>query len=454
MDSTEIESHKLQLWYILVSVLSALSLVLYLCGYMWFTIWVLIWVPSTFLLNGLQWVSLLFWPCSKYLFRLWNRQLGKAWANILITLTAIFYPTTFILRGEKHVLQNFLDNGTGRRVLIMCNHQSFMDWWLLWNLAYMVKRAEDVKFILRGDIKWVPIYGWGCQFFEFIFVNFGKFRGASGTAPLVAAIKSSCSSHFPVWVAIYPEGTLVYPANVAKSKAYAEKMGLPYPYQEVLMPKVAGLRAVLNELPHGVDTLLDVTFGYGDYYEYRARSSKEEVALTGGGKVLDWKKYPFDVVPLPQAMWNSPRRHTLHVHMRAYSLDSIPGLQAPLVPPSATSDPAAAAAKPVPEDRSLFGCWLRDRFLEKDLLMRSFYETGAFPDSVPAVVDGESVAAGAGAAAAGGVVRSPETLSLQAAPRWRDVLLRVGMMPLVTPLSFVSALLAGEGTAAEGDRRR
>lgn len=116
-------------------------------------------------LQGSQWPALLF---PKAIQHKWIRETERIFGSILLMLTWLFFPTTFVLTGD---VSKFLASRATERTIVISNHQNFLDWWYLWHLSWMVQRHGDVKIVLRGDLKAVPVFGMGCEFFKFTWVS-------------------------------------------------------------------------------------------------------------------------------------------------------------------------------------------------------------------------------------------------------------------------------------------
>ncbi len=70
----------------------------------------------------------------------------------------------FPCRGE-------LPNDTSRPVIIISNHQVDADWWYIWQAARHTEGAGNIKIVLKDQLKYVPIVGWGMRLMEFLFLR-------------------------------------------------------------------------------------------------------------------------------------------------------------------------------------------------------------------------------------------------------------------------------------------
>jgi 1-acyl-sn-glycerol-3-phosphate acyltransferase len=80
--------------------------------------------------------------------------------------------------------------------------------------------------MLIAILQYLPIFGLGMTFFEFIFMNQ---KLASDYNTIVKYMKRSKELYngFPLWLLIFPEGTLNTPNNRVTSRAYAKKQDIP-----------------------------------------------------------------------------------------------------------------------------------------------------------------------------------------------------------------------------------
>ena len=79
--------------------------------------------------------------------------------------------------------------------------------------------------MLIAIMQWLPIFGLGMTFFEFIFM---KQKLAKDRNTILRAMErcKTIWKDFPLWLLIFPEGTLNTPNNRATSRAYAKKVNM------------------------------------------------------------------------------------------------------------------------------------------------------------------------------------------------------------------------------------
>lgn len=86
--------------------------------------------------------------------------------------------------------------------------------------------GSRVYITLKNTLKWIPVVGWGMQFFNFIFL---ARSWASDKLQLASALAALVKEDGPLAFIIYPEGTLVSNMTRPISKKFAEKMGIVSP---------------------------------------------------------------------------------------------------------------------------------------------------------------------------------------------------------------------------------
>lgn len=180
-------------------------------------------------------------------------------------------------------------------------------------------------------------------FFEFIFLarDWKKDR-----ATLVKNLETAKNDNGPMWLLVFPEGTVITEGTKAKSQAYCKKMDIPDDPQNVLVPKTTGLFHMLRCLDSRAEYLYDFTIGYSG---------------------LKQGDIPYDAYSPSTVFFKGDGPKSIHMHVDRFKIRDIPGLASRAYNPDEKTDPA-------------FEKWLRERFLAKDALMNSFYENGKFPD--------------------------------------------------------------------------
>ncbi|KAF5382889.1 hypothetical protein D9757_006353 [Collybiopsis confluens] len=301
---------------------------------------------------------------------------------LLILMCQWFSPTslriTFEPEGKGAVPQEVIDriivkDKEGRVVALdlpqkfvyIANHQVYSDWWYAWCFLYYVGQGvhKHVYITLKKSLQWVPIVGWGMQFFNFIFLARSWASDRLQLAVHLSALgKAAESQDNPLAFILYPEGTLVSKDTRPISRKFADKMGIQ-DMSNTLLPRSTGLLYSLRALSPRVKDLhlLDVTMvypgippmGYGQNY-YTLRSMF------------------FDGIAPP----------ALHIHLRLFDVRSLPigdlsGTQPSEIPDISPNKHAVEVEIPESE-KTTFDLWLRDLWREKDESMTRFFELGRF----------------------------------------------------------------------------
>jgi len=222
---------------------------------------------------------------------------------------------------------------------------------------------------LKKSLKWVPVLGWGMQFFDFIFLARSWASDRHYLASRLANIaRHTQSGNYPLAFMFFPEGTLVSKDTRPLSKQYADKMGIE-DMTHTLLPRSTGLHYILRSLSPRLPALhvLDATIaypgiprlGYGQSY-YTLRS----IFLDG---------VPPPVVHIHLRLFNVAASVPIGAISKTHSTDLL----------TAVNDFTSASTEvEVPEhDRIAFDEWLRDLWREKDSNMEEYLSTGTFTSS-------------------------------------------------------------------------
>ncbi|KAF9577167.1 hypothetical protein BGW38_007803 [Lunasporangiospora selenospora] len=147
----------------------------------------------------------------------------------------------------------------------------------------------------------------------------------------------------PLWLVVFPEGTVVSESTRKRSSTFAQKAGLT-DHRHVLLPRTSGLFVCVNKLRGSVEYLYDATVGYSG---------------------IHYGEIPQEVYPLPGLYVNMAQPKEIRVHLRRFLV------------------------KDIPETEPEFVEWVRARWQEKDDLMEEFYTTGKFPSQLSLDNDSE-----------------------------------------------------------------
>lgn len=91
-----------------------------------------------------------------------------------------------------------------KRVLLIANHRTEVDWMYLWNIALRKGCLGYIKYVLKSSLMRLPIFGWGFHILEFIPVE----RKREVDEPVMLQMLSTFKDpQEPLWLALFPEGT-------------------------------------------------------------------------------------------------------------------------------------------------------------------------------------------------------------------------------------------------------
>ncbi|KAI9240129.1 MAG: acyltransferase-domain-containing protein [Podila humilis] len=231
------------------------------------------------------------------------------------------------------------------RLVLISNHQIYSDWMYLWCFSYFADKHRALKIILRGDLTWIPVFGWGMRFFDFILL---KRNDWAHDKRAIEENLERVNAKDPLWLVVFPEGTVVSKDTRKRSVAFAEKAGLA-DHRHVLLPRTSGLFVCINKLRGSVEYVYDATVGYSG---------------------INYGEIPQELYPLPGLYLNQAQPKDINMHLRRFAI------------------------KDIPETELEFVEWVRARWQEKDDLMEEFYTTGRFPSQLALDSESEDVDGG------------------------------------------------------------
>jgi 1-acyl-sn-glycerol-3-phosphate acyltransferase len=145
----------------------------------------------------------------------------------------------------------------GKSYLLICNHQSWADIQLLFDLFH--GRTHFLRFFLKQELIWVPIIGVACWALDMPFMKRHSREAIAANPQLrnedLVTTRRFCEKYRrrPITVVNFLEGTRFSEAKRAASDS---------PYRHLLKPKSAGLSFTLNAMGEQFGGIIDVTLAY------------------------------------------------------------------------------------------------------------------------------------------------------------------------------------------------
>lgn len=139
--------------------------------------------------------------------------------------------------------------------IVMSNHVCAFDIPLLQEL--ISGRGPMLKFLIKKEIIWIPIFGWVCLLLDFPRLNRSQFKNEQSED--YQTVRDASKQHgverreHSGALLIFPEGT-----RYTEKKRIRKKS----PYQQLLPPKSGGLKIIQKHAPKDTP-LIDITIDYG-----------------------------------------------------------------------------------------------------------------------------------------------------------------------------------------------
>ncbi|TKA21828.1 hypothetical protein B0A50_08590 [Salinomyces thailandicus] len=274
----------------------------------------------------------------------------ESFAVLMTTITQWWAPTVVRVSGDESMQGQLyvMPDGTLKcnfphRLVLMANHQLYTDWLYLWWTAYTNNMHGRIYIILKESLKNLPIFGWGAQFYNFIFLSR---RWETDRWRFQRALNHLKKPLDPMWLLIFPEGTNLSAVTREKSKAWAKKTGVQ-DMKHQLLPRATGLQFCLQELKSTTNWLYDCTIAY-----------------EGVPKGM----YGQDIYTLRSSFFEGRPPKSVNMFWRRFRISEIPL-----------------------DNDEAFARWLGNRWREKDYLLEYFYKFQKFPamDAVAALAAAE-----------------------------------------------------------------
>jgi len=266
----------------------------------------------------------------------------ESFAVLVTTITQYWAPTVVRVTGDESMKGQLFQMPDGslrcnfpHRLVMMANHQLYTDWLYLWWTAYTNKMHGRIYIILKEELKKIPIFGWAAQFYNFIFL---ARKWETDKPRFRRHLDKLGNPDDPMWLLIFPEGTNLSAVTREKSKAWADKSGVP-DMKHQLLPRSTGLHFCLDTLKNSTNWLYDCTIAY-------------EGVPAG--------QYGQDIFTLRSSLFEGRPPKSVNMYWRRWRIADIPI-----------------------DNEEKFAMWLRNRWTEKDYLLEHFARHKTFPEGDP-----------------------------------------------------------------------
>lgn len=263
----------------------------------------------------------------------------QSFGVLLTSMTQWWSPTVVRVSGDTSIPKQLARRADGNleckfpsRLVMMANHQLYTDWLYLWWVSYTNNMHGYIYIIMKESLKNIPIFGWGAQFYNFIFL---KRDWEADKQNFEKHLNQLDDPKKPMWLLIFPEGTNLAKSTKEKSKEWARKNGLT-DMKHQLLPRSKGLQFCLKNLRNSTEWLYDCTIGY---------------------EGIPPGQFGQDIFTLRSSMFEGRPPKSVNMHFRRFKISEIP----------------------IDNDRA-FEVWLRNRWREKDYLLEHFAQYNTFPE--------------------------------------------------------------------------
>lgn len=157
------------------------------------------------------------------------------------------------------------------QTLVVANHPSELDPFLMMPALDALGGLPAMLTVLKAELRNVPVLGWGCRMFDYIFLQRRADRdlpAIADAAKFMARLPPAAETWLPFLgeapasVVLFPEGTVLWPGAVARSRAFAASNGKAQ-LLTLLQPRFRALQQLLQHNPR-ITRILDLTLTYTD----------------------------------------------------------------------------------------------------------------------------------------------------------------------------------------------
>ncbi|KAK8808422.1 hypothetical protein WA158_008323 [Blastocystis sp. Blastoise] len=235
--------------------------------------------------------------------------------------------------------------------VVICNHQTYFDWWYIWLIADFYHKARSLNIMLKASLQKVPLLGTVMKRVGFLFLERNWEKDSSN---IDAYMKQFCAKDRNDWLLIFPEGTTRSNGTLQKSMAYAKKTDRPITGM-VLLPHATGLASILNSM-----YINQKIHGTQSYIYNMTMQFTTFDGTTPNGSFLGGT---FNGKGIPHLLTFTTERHPIecHIHIEVDTIDSV--LQ------------GAVEQEEVIKNTEQ---WLDDKYVKKDQMITKFIKDQQF----------------------------------------------------------------------------
>jgi 1-acyl-sn-glycerol-3-phosphate acyltransferase len=125
--------------------------------------------------------------------------LAKLWSNILLGALRILCGLRYRVEGREHL-------PTGSACVALMKHSS------AWETFAQAAILPPQVWVLKRELTWIPVIGWGVHFLRCIAIN----RGAGGAAVRQLIDQGRQRLAEGKWIVVFPEGTRMPPGETRR----------------------------------------------------------------------------------------------------------------------------------------------------------------------------------------------------------------------------------------------
>ncbi|ODV62955.1 acyltransferase-domain-containing protein [Ascoidea rubescens DSM 1968] len=234
--------------------------------------------------------------------------------------------------------------------IFIANHQIYTDWVYLWFILYSGNLSNFIYIMLKDSLSKLLIFGWGMKNYNFIFLS-RKWKTDKHTLlnsfNLLNFKSDKKNGNFPYSLVLFPEGTNYSDNRKVVSNNYCQKNNHPN-MNNVLYPRITGLRFTLRNLYKTSNYLYDFTIAYSD---------------------IKKNQFPEKIYTLSNTYIHGNGPKQVNLFLKIHEINRIPGLN--LNTPFESPEDELKHSK-------IFEEWLVKIWDEKDQLLENFYENSSY----------------------------------------------------------------------------